>query len=78
MQLWNVVTIDGYFFVVTIVVTIFFVRNPKYGHEKFDVNGNTYEDVGVTMTYIIRDIQFHISEIDYLKGVWMKMKKLFL
>ena len=41
----------------------------------FDVK--KYKVVGVIMTYILREIQFHTSGIDYPHSIWNKMKTLF-
>lgn len=41
------------------------------------VNGKKYEVVGVTTTYISREIRFHSSANNYPNKVWKKLKKLF-
>jgi hypothetical protein len=46
-------------------------------HKNFMVNGKKDEAIRVIMTYISREIYFHISRVDYLEFFWKKLKKLF-
>jgi hypothetical protein len=53
------------------------ILDPTYYQEKFIVYGKKDEAVGVIMTYISREIRFHINGIDFPHQVWKKMKSLF-
>jgi hypothetical protein len=47
------------------------------GQTKFVVDGKKDEAVEVIMTYILREIWFHLSGIDFPHRVWKKLKLLF-
>jgi hypothetical protein len=53
------------------------IPDPIVDWENFDVDGNKDEVVGVIMTYILREIHFHISGIKFPHKVWNKLKSLF-
>lgn len=50
------------------------VHGSKNKNEKFMANWKKDKVVGITMTYISRQIQFHASQIDYMNGVWNMLK----
>jgi hypothetical protein len=53
------------------------IPDPTYDQKKFVVDGKKDEVVGVIMTYILREIRFHLSGIDCPHQVWKKIKLLF-
>jgi hypothetical protein len=50
------------------------IPDPTNDQEKFIVDGKKDEVVGVIMTYISWEIQFHLSGIEFPHQVWKKLK----
>ena len=44
---------------------------------KFSIDVKKDEDVGVITTYILREICFHTSGMDYSHDVWTKLNSMF-
>ena len=55
-------------------VSISYLTNDQ---AKFVIDKNKDEAIGVIMTYISRDINFHTSRIDYPHVVWSKLNSFF-
>jgi hypothetical protein len=53
------------------------ILDPTDDHAKFIVDGKNDEALGVITTYILREIHFHLSGINYPHQVLKKLKSLF-
>jgi len=53
------------------------IRYLRDYQKNFNVDGKKDEAVGVIMTYISREIQFHISGIDFPHQFWRNLNSLF-
>jgi hypothetical protein len=53
------------------------IPDPTNNQENFFVDGKKDEVVGVITTYILREIQFHLSGINFPHQVWKNLKSLF-